>query len=134
MKNNEQILATLLSKLEKYPQLNYQINNNCITIDVPTVNGFTVWLSVNKSDYTVGYDGWHEKFDNEESALNAFAFGLSNQYRLATEKRGKTACKWVLEFKDGDEWKTDSETGLIFIPFWRKKSIEYRQNNIIDIE
>ncbi len=126
-------LTHFLSKLEKYPQLDYHIDNNCITIDAPTENGHSVWLSVNKSDYTAGYDGWHEKFDNEESALNAIAFGLSDQCRLAIEKRGKIVCKWTLQFKDGDQWQTDSETGLLFIPFWLEKYIEYRQNNIIKI-
>jgi len=28
-------------------------------------------------------------------------------------------------------WKEDSITGLVFVPFWKKTSVEHRQNNII---
>jgi hypothetical protein len=46
-------------------------------------------------------------------------------------KRGSFACNWVVESKNENEWVKDSETGLIFIPFWRKKSVQYLRNSII---
>jgi hypothetical protein len=36
-----------------------------------------------------------------------------------------------VESKEGSEWKEDSRTGLILVPFWRKKSVEYFSNAII---
>jgi hypothetical protein len=126
-------IEKIKAKLEKYPHLKYKVEGDSLTIDPPTGSGFSVWFRVYNRGFTVGFDGWHEEFENEEEALNALAFGLSNQYRLKVIKRGNTDCKWVLEAKDGEEWKEDSITGRIFIPFWKKTSIEYRQNNIIGV-
>ena len=121
------------TKLEDYPQLACKVEGNRISIDPPTESGFSIWLTVNNPGFTVGFDGWHEEFDGEAEALDAFAFGLSDHCRLKVVKLGDTDCRWGVEEKVGDEWKEDSTTGLIFIPFWKKKSVEYRQNNVIKI-
>lgn len=121
------------AKLKKYPQLTYQAKGSLISIDPPTEKGFSVWLKIHSAGFTVGYDGWHEEFEDEAEALDAFAFGLSDCCRLKVIKRGNTACAWVLEGKDGDEWREDSITGLLFTPFWKRKSVEYRQNNVIKV-
>ena len=118
-------------KLRKYPQLNCQIEGNKISVEPLSAIGFTVWLIDNKPGYTVGFDGWHEEFDNEDEALNCFAFGLSDGCRLKVVKRGNTPYSWSVESKEGDEWNEDSKTGLIFVPFWKTKSIEYLSNPII---
>lgn len=119
------------AKLEKYPQLTYTVENNCITIDPPTDSGFSIWLMIKNSGFTVGFDGWHEEFEDEGEALNTLAFGLSEHCRLKIIKRGNTDCSWAVESKNGDEWTADSTTGLIFVPFWRKKTVEYRQNKVL---
>tara|TARA_B100001013_G_C24495364_1_gene396938 strand:+ start:486 stop:707 length:222 start_codon:yes stop_codon:yes gene_type:complete len=41
---------------------------------------------------------------------------------------------WYVDFgkiKKDMIWKEDSITGLVFVPFWKKTSVEHRQNNII---
>ena len=118
-------------KLKKYPQLSCQINDNKIYVEPSSPAGFTVWLTENNPGYTVGFDGWHEEFDNEDEALNCFAFGLSDKCRLKVLKRGNMPYSWSVEIKYDDEWNEDSKTGLIFVPFWKTKSIEYLTNPII---
>ena len=124
-------IEKIKTKLVKYPELEYQAEGDRICIFPPTETGFTVWLTVNKAGYTVGFDGWHEEFDEEAEALNAFAFGLSDQCRLKVIKRGDADCAWVLEARDGGGWREDSTTGLLFTAFWKKKSVEYRRNAVI---
>ena len=121
-------------KLKKYSELNYQLEGNTLSITPLDTNGFRVWLAEDDACYTVGFDGWHEEFECESDALDCFAFGLSDQCRLKIVRRGDMACSWTVESKENNEWKMDSRTGLIFVPFWRKKSIEYRYNSVIRTE
>ncbi len=124
-------VATIAQKVSKYPQLQTIIEDRSITVTPLSVDGFPVSLFEKDSGYTVGFDGWHEEFDSEAEALEAFAFGLSEECRLKIVYRGSTACSWTCEsFSDG-EWREDSTTGLLLIPFWKKKQVVYRQNKII---
>ncbi|MHC4118413.1 MAG: hypothetical protein ACYSWO_13005 [Planctomycetota bacterium] len=125
------IIERIKERLRQYPQLTWKTEGGGISVARPNDDGFSVWLDVNKASFTVGFDGWHEEFEDENEALKVFAFGLSDECRLKVVKRGNTDVKWVLESKDGQEWHEDSSTGLIFVPFWKKKTIEYRQNRII---
>ena len=118
-------------KLKKYPKLTYQIDGNKISIEPISVSGFTVWLIANNSDFIVGFDGWHEEFENEDEALNCCSFGLSDKCRLKVVKYGSKPYSWSVESWDGNEWIEDSKVGLIFIPFWKKKLVEYHSNSII---
>ena len=124
-------IEKIVEKLRKYPQLTYSRDEDSITVDPPTEEGFSVYLTEKDSGFTVGFDGWHEEFEDEAEALDAFTFGLSNCCRIRVTKRGASECKWALEASEDGEWVKYSAVGLIFIPFWRKKSIEYRQNNVI---
>ena len=72
----------------------------------------------------------HEVFDQEAEALACFAFGLSDRCRLATTYRGRFPVQWTVESREGDAWRPDSTTGLLFVPFWRRKRIEYRSNSV----
>jgi hypothetical protein len=66
-------------------------------------NGFTVTLRVSGEGYTVFFDGWHEDFNDQEEALNCFAFGLADECRLKESRRGGFAYKW-----DGRNYRTRS--------------------------
>lgn len=118
------------TKTAKYPGLLCKVEGNTLSISPKTATGFTVRITVNDPGFTVSYDGWHEEFEHEDDALNCFAFGLSDACRLKVVKRGKTDCIWIVESKNGTEWQEDSRTGLVFFPFWKKKSVEYRQNTV----
>ncbi len=124
-------IEIIKEKLKKYPQLNYQIEGNKITIEPVSSSGFTVWLIENNPGFTVGFDGWHEEFDNEDEAVDCFGFGLSDECRLKVVKRGNKPYSWTVQSWSGIDWDNDSTTGLIFIPFWRKKKVEYLSNKII---
>ncbi len=119
------------AKLEAYPGLTYKAEVDSICVDAPTDSGFSVCLFMEHPGFTVTYDGWHERIDDEQEALNAFGFGLCDECRLKVTKRGRTDCHWMLEAKDGDTWREVSAVGLVMTPFWRRKSVEYRQNAVI---
>jgi hypothetical protein len=124
-------IEVIKEKLKKYPQLTYRIDDNKISVEPTSRTGFTVSLIEHSPGFTVGFDGWHEEFDNEEEALNCFGFGLSDTCRLKVVKRGGVPCSWSVERKHGEEWHDLGATGLIFVPFWKKKTIEYLCNPII---
>lgn len=108
------------------------MDGSTIKVESGTDDGFCIWLTENQSGYTVGFDGWHEEFEDEEEALATFAFGLSDDCRLKVLQRGNMDCAWAVEGKDvNGEWTGDSTTGLLITPFWRKRKIVYRQNHVI---
>jgi hypothetical protein len=122
-------IAEIKNKLESYPELEWELEGS--TISVSPKGGFTVWLTESEDDCTVGYNGWHEEFEDKKEALECFAFGLSDKCRLKVFSRGKTDYKWVMEGLEGGDWVSYSTTSLIFIPFWKKKRIHYLQNNVV---
>lgn len=124
------IIAEIKSKLEKYPELKAEEETNCIAVTPD--NGFTIWATENNGSYTVGFEGWHEEFEQIEEALNCFAWGLSSSCRLKVVTRGDTTHKWVAQSLENGQWVNSSTTGLIFFPFWRKAKISYKQNAIIN--
>ena len=128
MKNAiEQIKERLL----KYPHVRYEADASSISV-LPTSNdGFTVGLEVNRSQYTVAFNGWHEVFEKEDEALECFAFGLSDECRLKECRRGNFAYRWTVESLENGNWVEDSETGLFISPFWKPKKVWYLQNKLI---
>jgi hypothetical protein len=45
--------------------------------------------------------------------------------------RGAMPTKWIVEARRDGAWVADSETGLIFVPFWLPRRIVYLQNRLI---
>lgn len=97
-----------------------------IIVHALTPGGFDVSIS---EELIVGYNGWHEQFSTPEEALECFAFGFSDRCRLRVHYCGRRAYKWTVESLEDGRWVEGSTTGLIFIPFWRSRRIEYRQNS-----
>jgi hypothetical protein len=122
-------IQKLKEKLDNYPQIKYEVEENSITVFPNQETGFPVSLCVAQNRFTVSFKGWHEELNNEEEALNCFRFGLSNKCRLKVLSKGKFEYKWILEHKKENDWLQDSETGILIFPFWMKKSISYFQNN-----
>jgi hypothetical protein len=122
----------IVSRLKKYPEAEYELNAESITVSPTVENGFPVTLTDNRNgNYTVAFDFWHEEFDNENDALNCFAFGLSKDCRLKVTKKGNRPIKWTVESNVSGIWKEDSTTGLINLSFWKKSEIEFLQNDLI---
>lgn len=122
-------ISQIVEKLKNYPELNYEQSESFISVNPP--NGFNVWFTENENSFTVGFAGWHEDFSQAEEALNCFAFGLSGECRLKVYKRGSSEYKWIVQAFRENEWHDDSETGLLFFPFWRKKQVFILQNAVI---
>jgi hypothetical protein len=126
-------LDALREKLRRYPQLSVVDDVASITVKAQTPDGFDVSFHTGDGEYTVCMEGWHAHFDATQidTALNCFAFGLSDGARLEVHSRGGKDYRWTLEaFEDG-VWRTDSTTGLVFSAFWRKKTVRYLRNAVI---
>jgi hypothetical protein len=122
----------LVAKLARYPEANVTRAEDSISIRPPGDTGFTVELHVGAARYTVVFDGgWHEEFDTEEEAINCVGFGLSSSCRLAVTYRGSTPNSWAVQSRQGSDWKTDSVTGLLIFPFWRRPRVVFKQNDLV---
>ena len=121
----------LVAKLARYPEADITRSGSSISIRPPGDAGFTVQLLVDANGYTVFFDGgWHEQFDTEDEAIKCVGFGLSSFCRLAVTYRGSTPCSWAVQSLQGGDWKTDSLTGLLIFPFWRRPRIVFKQNDL----
>lgn len=125
------VIETIKLKLQKYPSLRYECGDNSITVFPPSSVGFEISVFMLEGEIKVHFEGWYERFDDAESALNYFAFGLSEECRLRVTYRGNQAYKWTVESKQEGQWVADGTVGLMFFPFWRKKSARYFQNSIL---
>ena len=121
-------IAAIKSKLAKYPHIRYSASDRSIEIQPADASGFTVGCQQTAEGLTVAFEGWHEAFKSETEALNCFAFGLSEACRLRVVYRGDTPVRWTVEARRDGVWASDSETGLLLIPFWRRKNVRYLQN------
>jgi hypothetical protein len=122
-------IAEVKQKLAKYPHMRYVETSQSIEIPPENSDGFAVALSESDGQFTVNFDGWHEVFASDSEALNCFAFGLSESCRLRVAYRGYMPVSWAVESLSDGKWLSDSETGLILVPIWRKKTIRHLQNH-----
>lgn len=126
------------NRLQKYPQVKSEIEGNRATVFPSNKNGFSVSLIDNAPNYTVFFDAWHEEYEDVEKALDAFAFGLSDDCRLKVTYRGNFAHIWTVEERNQNgewlscEWIGLNEMGLLAPPlFWLKKRCVYLQNTLL---
>jgi len=129
------LVNEIKDKFKKYPSLRYSESENSITIHTPNKEtGFDITLYVDTNEYTtytVAFGNWHGPFDTEEEVGKFVAFGLSSECRMRELYRGSSPYKWVIESLQDGEWVMVQETGLLFFPFWKKKSEKIYQNSII---
>lgn len=125
------VISKVKEKLQKYPEIRFQEDENSISV-LPTLdNGFTVTLIIGDDDFKVFYSGWHEDFENEEVALNCFALGLSSRCRLIEFRRENKPYKWTLEYLEKGNWIEDSTISLFDFSFWQNETTHYLQNDLI---
>ena len=129
-------LDEIRKKLRKYPLLSVVDEGDAITVKATTTEGFDVSFFCDGDGYTVGFAGWHELFSpvGPDSALECFAFGLSDSARLHVHSRGGMDYRWTLESLENGEWRKDSTTCLLLFPFSRKKTVRYLRNTVIPTE
>ncbi len=126
------------NRFQKDPQVKSEIEGNRATIFPLDENGFAVSLVDSSPGYTVSFDAWHEEYEDVEKALDAFAFGLSDDCRLKVTYRGNFAHIWTVEERNENgewlscEWIGLNEMGLLAPPlFWLKKRCVYLQNSLL---
>jgi hypothetical protein len=126
-------IEEIKSKLLKYPELVYEEKDGYICVLPSSEKGFDVWFTEDDREYTVGFSSWHDHFDKDEQedALNCFAWGLSDSCRLQVSSRKGREYKWTVQSLEEGDWETYSTTALFDFSFWRKKSITYKANNVI---
>ncbi len=124
-------IERILERLTKYPDLDYESTPDNVTILPVNQGGFSVSFQIDGDQYQVNLGGWHEHFDDADEALNCFTFGLSSECRLKITSCGKIPCRWTVQSKENGEWVDDSTTGLLFFPFWKARSVSYKQNKHI---
>jgi hypothetical protein len=126
-------LSAIREKLRGHPGLTAVETPDAITVVAATPDGFDVSLHCGDGEYIVSMAGWHAHFDADETdrALDCFAFGLSDAARLRVERRGARDYRWTLEALTDGVWREDSVTGLLFFPFWRRKTVRYLCNAAI---
>ena len=126
-------IEAIREKLQRYPQLRAEETANSITVEPQQSDGFPVRLDEHGGGYTVSFTGWHEEFDTESEALNCFAFGLSESCRLRVLSRGSFDYHWTVQHLRDGAWHDDSETGLLFFPFWLRRRERYLQNHVTPV-
>jgi len=126
------VISRIKEKLQKYPRVTYTTKEGFLEIPAQTPTGFRVWIQERSGDFTVGFEGWHEEFTDEDAALKCFAFGLSTDCRLRVFRCLSTDYKWQVLIQVDGHWVADSETGLLFPTFWLPKKQRDLQNDIIN--
>jgi hypothetical protein len=131
MINDANVIKRIRERLMHYPTVTYRDRGNAITINPMTTDGFSVSLAIERAEFVVSFDGWHEHFQSEDDALNCCAFGLSDRCRLRVLRRWGIEYRWTLETQTDAGWREDSTTGLLLFPFWGKLEIIYRRNALL---
>lgn len=124
----ERIVDQLRSR---HPHVAYRVSGQEISVEAQSPDGFAVTVSEAAGEWVVSFDGWHDHFAPEDEAFNCFGFGLSDQCRLKISYRGDYAYRWTVQVRSGEQWVNERTSCLLFVPFWRKHRVEYRQNTII---
>jgi len=109
----------------------YMIEDDAITVFPASTEGFEVSLHDNQNYYLVNFGGWREVFKSEKEAVDYFAFGLSSNCRLKVYYRGEEPYRWIVEAKNGKQWKKTNKLRRFVYPFWRKQKVVYLQNRLL---
>ena len=117
-----------LERLEKYSGHRVEWDDGSLTVTCENEDGFAVSIYKTDIGFQVGFDGWHEEFEELATAQDCFAFGLSPKCRLKVTLRGNTEYKWTVQSEEACGWVDDTTTGLLFFPIWQSKRLEYRRN------
>lgn len=118
----------IAGRLEQYTGHRAEWRNAGVTVHCDKPDSFPVSIDQVGAGFQVGFSCWHEEFPDLCQALNCFSFGLAGPCRLMVVLRGDMECAWTLQSIQEGVWQNDSTTGLLLVPLWRKKRIEYRYN------
>ena len=130
------LVANLIERLHPFGTP-YDSKENELSIPPGCEDGFQVGVTIKESEavLTLGH-GWHEQFvlpqDSEHVEL-IFMLALTDAARLKVTSRGTFEHMWTLETRVEGQWGRAGTTGLIFVPFWRRKVQRYFRNCYIPV-
>ncbi len=125
------VISRIKERLQKYPQVTYTTKEGFLEIPAQRPTGFRVWIREGVSDFTVGFEGWHEEFADGDAAFKCFAFGLSTACRLRVFRCLGMDYKWQVLVQQDGQWIADSETGLLFPTLFLPKQQRDLHNDIV---
>src|SRR6478672_10815618 len=99
-----QPLEAIRGKLSAHPELLVRDDGHSVTVIASGPNGFDVSFAHEDDGYLVSMGAWHDHFPTTEaaSALDCFAFGLSDSCRFRVHTRGGVDYRWTMEaLEDG---------------------------------
>ena len=124
--------AVIQGRLRPYPQAQYEASKNSIEVYPVTASGFRVVFRELEDSFQVACDGWYAHFEFADEAVACFLQALSPAARLRVVRRGQTPCRWQLEIREADSWRSLVERARVVAPFWRRRSIVYLQNHLLE--
>jgi hypothetical protein len=124
-------IARIQQKLERFPQARVRATATSIRVEPSDPDGFAVRLDLARKVHVVSFEGWHEELADEAEAIRCFAFGLSDQCRLIVTYRGNMPTSWTVEWRREGSWHGVSTTGLLWVPFWRRRRVEHKRNRLL---
>jgi hypothetical protein len=119
------------TRLARYSGHRAEWRSTGVTVHCDNADNFPVSMDQIGNGVQVGFSGWHEEFSELDQALNCFSFGLTGPCRLMVVLRRKQECAWTVQSLQNGVWENDSTTGLLLVPVWQKKRVEYRRNILI---
>lgn len=124
--------AVIQARLRPFPQARYEASENAIEVYPVAVGGFRVAFRELEDSFQVACDGWYAHFEFADEAVASFLQALSPAVRLRVVFRGQTPCRWQLEVRGAEHWQSLVERARPFTPFWRRASVVYLQNHLLE--
>ena len=101
--------------------------------------GFDVLVSAHEEQLTVSTEGAHVHFDRAdqepeqivEDALGLVRDLLSPDMRVRELHAGRTPYRWFIEAFDGETWRVEHVTGLLFWNYFGHRSEQIYQNDVL---
>jgi hypothetical protein len=127
-------IEKLKDKLKAYPEVKYEETAGEIRVCAANEKGFEVGIVCGDEDEClVSFEGWHEDFrkNQADDAIGCFLWGLTNKVRIKVTSRGGVDYHWTVQHFEEGKWQSCGVVGLLWFPFWRKKTVRYLQNDLI---
>jgi len=117
-------------------------SGDCYTFSIKdkSKNGYSIYVEILGDELIFHCDHFHQhiyqpKEMNTEEYVN-HVFGMVYDYlttdvRMIEKRSNGKPYKWTIETKEGEEWKEDQSTGLIFYNYFGMKSEKIYQNDLL---
>jgi hypothetical protein len=120
--------SRIIERLRQHPEIACTTRDGYLEVPPRDSSGFCVWVQENADGWTVGFEGWHEEFDDPNEAIECFAFGLSNECRLQVTRCCGFDYRWQLQHLVEGAWRFKSEVRLLFPTLLLPKKTRILQN------